>query len=575
MQKPETLSAMSNLKRDIGSEDLKIEQLVGLLREDKYLIPTFQRGFVWEPKNIIKLWDSMYRFYPIGSILYWETDSYLHTHRKLGGFEFPHDEDTVRKFKEWKYVLDGQQRTTSLLISMVGGKGRVEDNECFDYTLYFDAVKEEFFFAGELEKRKGKIPKEFLIRVRDVPDWPFTFYKEIAAVKGFDSNVEHNLQQLSKMFSDYKIPVIHVRGVGVNEVCDIFERINQEGKRLDPVDIIVARTYRVEDKATNRHGFYLRDNLDALKTVLVERGNRFQDLDDLTVIQMFALCLRQKHQQERNPFGITPAALDNLKTEHFEKNWGECQKTILETIKFLADQKLLGPGMLPFVYLALPICYYFHENKKPNRNIARQWFWRNAFGLEVFSNSSEVYDHCEKFFALLDRGEKVTIPPLTISKGKIVKASYYYRNALSRSVLAFLANQNPLDFSDPHAVVLDNVYLLLSQAPNLHHIYPQNFLKGVKDLPAGLSPDSLMNICFIRAKTNIQISDKNPLTYFKEFESVPNFDSILKSHLIPREYIQREEFKPEDYREFLFARAQWFAEKLKAELTDVEVSIVE
>lgn len=43
---------MSNLSRDIGSEDLKIERIVELLREDKFLIPTFQRQFVWEPANI-------------------------------------------------------------------------------------------------------------------------------------------------------------------------------------------------------------------------------------------------------------------------------------------------------------------------------------------------------------------------------------------------------------------------------------------------------------------------------------------------------------------------------------------
>jgi len=84
-----------------------------------------------------------------------------------------------------------------------------------------------------------------------------------------------------------------------------------------------------------------------------------------------------------------------------------------------------------------------------------------------------------------------------------------------------------------------------------------------------------MNICFIRARTNIQISDKNPLTYFREFESVRDFDRILESHLIPKEFIERDEFKPDDYREFLFARAEWFAERLKSSLPDVEVNIVE
>ena len=99
---------MSNLDREIKSETMKINVFVEVkLSKDKMLIPTFQRDFKWEPENIRKLWDSIYKFYPIGSILYWVTDTYLHTHRKIGGFQFPHDEDAARKFKDWEYILDG------------------------------------------------------------------------------------------------------------------------------------------------------------------------------------------------------------------------------------------------------------------------------------------------------------------------------------------------------------------------------------------------------------------------------------------------------------------------------------
>ena len=571
---------MSNLNRDIGTEDLKIAELVKLLREDKYLIPTFQREFVWDPSSILKLWDSMYRFYPIGSILYWETDSYLHTHRQLGGFVFPHDEDTLRKFKEWRYILDGQQRATSILVCMMGGKGRVEGNEEFDYTLYFDATTGEFFFGDEFAKRGGKVPDErFLVRVRDVPKWDFDTYRQFSSADGFSAEIQSNLQQLQRMFTDYKLSVIHIRGVEVSEVCEIFERINQEGKKLHPVDIIVARTYRNEDPKTGTPGFYLRDNLAALKDVLREQGSRFQDMDDLTVIQMFALCLRKEYRRDkpdqRNPFGITPAALNNLATEHFEQGWEQGQKSIRETIKFLTDQKILGPDMLPFGYLALPLCYYFHDNPSPDRDLARQWFWRTAFGLENFRAAGQVYNFCEHFFERLESGMPVRIPTLAVSKTRLVQSSYYYRDALSRAVLAFLANQRPIDFSDPHAEVLDNVYLLLSQAPNLHHIYPRGFLKGVDGLPEGTDADSLMNICYLRARTNVQVSGENPFSYFQQFRHVRDFDSILKSHLIPRGYIDREEFNPSDYRDFLFARAQWFAEELRDALPDVEVTIVD
>jgi len=567
---------MSNLNREIDSEVTKISTFVEeRLSKDKLLIPTFQREFVWEPENIRKLWDSIFRFYPIGSILYWITDSYLHTHRKIGGFVFPHDENTVRKFKEWAYILDGQQRATSLLVSMLGGKGKVKDEEDFDYTLYFDATNAEFFFANELEKRKEKNNPAFLIKLRDVPKWGISFYKQIANEKGYNETIEKNLEQLERVFTDYKLVLVKIQGVDVNEVCEIFERINQEGKKLDPVDIIVARTYRNENLEKGIKGFYLRDYLQKLKEVLQSQGNRFQYLEDLTVIQMVSICLRKEEAGVRKSFGITPKALDNLTTKDLETNWEDCQKTIFETIKFLSDMKIHGPDMLPFRYLLLPLCYHFHKNSNPNRIIAKQWFWRTAFGLEDFRRADEVYYYCNGFFEKIERGETPIIPKLIITKTKLIQANYYYRSALSRAVISFLAKQKPIDFSDPDAEVLDSVYLLLSQAPNLHHIYPQNFLKNIKELPQDVSIDSLMNICYLRAKTNIKIGDKNPLHYFREFKRVGNFDDILKSHLIPKEFIEKEEFEIEAYRDFLYTRAELFCQKLKDELPDVEVEIVE
>ncbi len=51
----------ANPKRYVGTDDVKIAELVKLLQEDKLLIPTFQREFVWESANILKLWEQMLR----------------------------------------------------------------------------------------------------------------------------------------------------------------------------------------------------------------------------------------------------------------------------------------------------------------------------------------------------------------------------------------------------------------------------------------------------------------------------------------------------------------------------------
>lgn len=67
---------------------------------------------------------------------------------------------------------------------MLGGRGRVRDDERFDYTLYFDATDTTFFFAKDLEKPKEKVNPAFLSRLRDVPQWGFDFYKRISAEDG-------------------------------------------------------------------------------------------------------------------------------------------------------------------------------------------------------------------------------------------------------------------------------------------------------------------------------------------------------------------------------------------------------
>jgi hypothetical protein len=566
---------MSNLTREIDSEVVKITAFVeDRLAKDKLLIPTFQREFVWQPDNILKLWDSMFRFYPIGSILYWVTETYLHTHRKLGGFEFPHDEDSVKKFKEWSYILDGQQRATSLLVSILGGKGKIKEDEAFDYTLYFDATNASFFFANELEQRKAKVNPAFLIRLKDVPRWTFEFYGKIASEQGFTQEIGHNISQLDRIFKDYKLVLIKVQGVDVEEVCEIFERVNQEGKKLDPVDIIVARTYRNENPEKGTKMFYLRDNLHQIREVLKSEGSQFQELGDLSIIQMVATCLRKEESGKRKSFGITPRALDNLTTKDLEDNWDKCQKTIFETIKFLSDLGIHGPGMLPFGYLMFPLCHYWHNNKAPDGHYAKQWFWSTAFGLEDFRRADQVYSYCTDFFDRLELGEKPPIPEITISRSRLVQSRYYYRSALSLAVLSFLAHQNPLDFADYKAPVLDNVYFILSQAPNLHHVYPRDFLQNVRGLPDDANIDSPMNICYLRAKTNIKISNKNPLDYFREFENSPYFDEILESHLIPREFVKRDKFTPQDYRDFLYARAELLCQRLQTELPDVRINIV-
>jgi len=226
----------------ISITNRNIYDFIQQLAAGEFLIPTFQRLFVWNPERISNLWDSVYRAYPIGSILFWKTRTQLHVHRKPGGFYLPENATAASKFKS--YILDGQQRATSLLVSFYGGAGKVREQCSFDFTLYFDLSKAVFFFEKDYYKHKWDSDSAFLVRLRDVPDLSDDFDLQLSKLAGFSQAVAKNLSQLRYLFSDYSIPLICLEGYDIAGVCAIYERINQTGMQLQNMDILIARGFK-------------------------------------------------------------------------------------------------------------------------------------------------------------------------------------------------------------------------------------------------------------------------------------------------------------------------------------------
>lgn len=86
-------------------------------------IPQFQRDFVWNKTDSAKLLDSIVKGYPIGTFILWKTNERLRSIRNLGGLTLPE----TPKGDAVKYVLDGQQRLTSLFVTLKGLSIKRED----------------------------------------------------------------------------------------------------------------------------------------------------------------------------------------------------------------------------------------------------------------------------------------------------------------------------------------------------------------------------------------------------------------------------------------------------------------
>ncbi len=232
------------MNRHIGVREMHVAEFTAMLKENRFLIPSFQREFVWDRGSIIKLWESLYRFYPIGSILCWETDIRLNIHRKIGGYRFKNQSSASGTPGKQVYILDGQQRATALLLPLVGSDNKTKGAEVDGYALYFDATDETFFFADEFNRRKRQVPSAFLLPLGEIIRRGTAILDAAARESAFCEAIKRNMERLLRIFSHYNLSLIHIKGFDIPAVREIFERINQEGKELSSMDIMIARTFR-------------------------------------------------------------------------------------------------------------------------------------------------------------------------------------------------------------------------------------------------------------------------------------------------------------------------------------------
>lgn len=102
-------------------ENIRLKDIIEKADRGELIIPDFQRGFKWKPEDVRKLLESIALDYPIGAILLWETLNKELGFRTLDSVSVSEDEEIITeeldddiKSKKYNYILDGQQRCTSI-----------------------------------------------------------------------------------------------------------------------------------------------------------------------------------------------------------------------------------------------------------------------------------------------------------------------------------------------------------------------------------------------------------------------------------------------------------------------------
>ncbi|APX25295.1 MAG: DUF262 domain-containing protein [Rhodobacteraceae bacterium] len=96
----------------------KYHDLITDIEKGVIKIPKFQREFVWPIEKTAALLDSIVKGYPIGTFILWKTNQRMADVKDVGNIPLPATPDD----RQVEYVLDGQQRMTSLFAAYRGAK---------------------------------------------------------------------------------------------------------------------------------------------------------------------------------------------------------------------------------------------------------------------------------------------------------------------------------------------------------------------------------------------------------------------------------------------------------------------
>lgn len=515
------------------SEPITIKKLMERISSGDIRIPAFQRNYVWEPDQVSFLLDSIYREFPIGTVILWKTDNRLNSEKRLGYFELPEPQ----KDYPVNYVLDGQQRLTSLFSVFQTDLTPVSDEwvDIYFDMLAVDNIQESLFLA--LEESEVDFERHFPVN---------TFFDSVAyrkATENISDDLKTKLDEVQDKFRTYLIPNEIFESDDRNEVAIVFERINRAGTELNIFELLAAWSWSDQ--------FDLVDQFDQLQEKIVDHG--------------FEEFCSDRDLQLRICAGIitgetTPKNILELQGEEIRNRFSEIEKGILGALDFLKRElNVKHYKMIPFPGLLVPLSAFFATTKAEGmpytahqKDVIIKWFWRSLFTRRFSAgvNERQAAD-IRNMLGLKDDENYEFRQPKAEIKFDFSKTNFSAANANSKTHILMLNSLMPKSLLSGASVDLDKV-LKKASKHEYHHIFPSKHLERLGRERREINITS--NICFLTRSDNNNIRDKDPKDYGANIGAAKRAE-YLASALIP------ENFDSMDYDEFIVERTRMLEEK--------------
>ena len=489
-------------------------------------IPRFQRAYVWERSKIVRLLNSISMSYPIGSFFLWETDTTMEAFgRDITEFGFP----KKPQGNYFMFILDGQQRITSLYVSLMG-----KTLNGIDYSK----------ICYNLDSKKFKLP-QLKTEQHNIPVWKIWDANEYSNLlmeyaKNGDLDRMQALKECQECLYNYPISIIMSRKMGLEEVVDIFERINQGGKRLSLFDLVHATVWSQD--------FDLREKI--------------KDFNNEKAISLFgkigeeiftqSLSLNIKHDCTK----LVQLKLTNQECINAWARTIECLRIAIDYVKSLGAQNL---SILPYANMLAIIQHYLYIGKyngiQPiHTKLISDWFWTVTFSNRYSSSTLTRMNEDANWISRIVAGENESrIFSISLKSDDLKRVRMNNISVVKNGILCLMASNGPRDFDNSQVVTLDNTNASRSNSKENHHFFPFS-LHNTFGLTAN-EANSVLNFAFISKRLNGSILNKRPSKYLAEYESAT--DKIVEN--LATHFISEKAFeaaKNDDFNAFIEERGK-------------------
>jgi len=427
---------MSVLKDD----NITIYEAMQNIQNGKYVMPAFQRQYVWSMEQIEKLWDSILLDYPIATFLFWHVDddnvtwdTYFCTFLEKVTFDSRKQSDSpnyelssINVKTTDTAVLDGQQRLTSLFLSLYGeanirqkyarkGSGpniltklliELNKNKLDVDEEEYNSKKYDIKFSekvGRLSPTQFEIKNILLPKFQEEESREKAIEDAIANVPPDSKDYARGIltKLYNKIFVEKLIRYTEIHDMRQDDALEMFVRFNSGGKPLRKSEITMSILEAYWPRAKTEFGKILVDSFTGFGTDFIIRS---------------ALML----------YGdVVKSNISKATAEELKNNWQDFKKALKDLDDVLKSIKVDTSRFASSWNVLLPILYfiYFNPDYKNNVDGIRAYLLRAILFTYFQSGTTSKLQQMKNY--INDYGGEITIEmldqiaDLKVTDGKI------------------------------------------------------------------------------------------------------------------------------------------------------------